>query len=470
MYGMTSPIKRLLVLLLLLPCLLASAETRPNVLFIAIDDLRPELGCYGSDVAITPQLDKLAERSLLFEKAYCNIPVCGASRASLFTGLYPIGQKRFAKFDTKVDEDAPGAVTLPQLFKDAGYTTISNGKILHHASDTQDRSWSQPAWTTKGGGARGLLPETREKLSKRGRGYILEAADVHDDAYPDGRIARRTIDDLKRLAKEGKPFFLGCGFKKPHLPFYAPKKYWDLYDPDKIPLADNRYTPKDAPPALRGSSEYRGYHLGDLKLNSERWHRELKHGYLACTSYVDAQVGRVLDALDELGLADNTIVVVWGDHGFHLGEHNFWGKHNTLDHATRVPLIIHAPTSVLKNNAAGKTTKSLVETVDLFPTLCELAGLQPPKAIQGKSLKPLFAKPEASFRSSVYVRYGQADAVLTEQFAYTRFETQAGGEMLFDHSVDPEENKNLADAAGYVPNVRHLSELLDRRMQKAAKQ
>jgi len=464
-------IRRLLALLLLLPCSVAfAADTRPNVLFIAIDDLRPELGCYGSPIAITPHLDKLAERSLLFERAYCNVPVCGASRASLFTGLYPIGTKRFAKFDTKIDEDEPGAVTLPQVFKDAGYTTLSNGKILHHATDAQDRSWSEPAWKTKGGGARGLLPETREKLSKRGRGYILEAADVEDDAYPDGRIARRTIDNLKRLAKEGKPFFLGCGFMKPHLPFYAPKQYWDLYDPAKIPLADNRYMPKDAPPALRGSGEYRGYHLGELEVNSDRWHREMKHGYLACISYVDAQVGRVLSELNELGLADNTIVVIWGDHGFHLGEHNFWGKHNTLDHAARVPLIIHVPTAGMKNNAAGRKTASLVETVDLFPTLCELAGLKPPKAIQGRSMTPLFTDPTMPFRTSVYFRYRSADAVITEQFAYSRFDTTAGGRMLFDHTRDPGENRNVVNDENYLETATWMDTQLNQRMKEAAKQ
>lgn len=466
---MTSLIYRMIALLLLLPCSAAfAADARPNVLFIAIDDLRPELGCYGSPIAVTPNLDKLAERSLLFERAYCNIPVCGASRASLFTGLYPIGRNRFAKFDTKIDVDAPGAVTLPQVFKEAGYTTLSNGKIIHHMTDTQDRSWSEPAWKTRGGGARGVLAQTREKLSKRGRGHILEAADVDDDGYPDGRIARKTIADLKRLAKEDKPFFLACGFMKPHLPFYAPKKYWDLYAPDMIPLADNRYTPRDAPPALRGSGEYRSYHLGELKVNSERWHREMKHGYLACTSYVDAQVGRVLSELKEMGLEDNTVVVVWGDHGFHLGEHNFWGKHNTLDHATRVPLIIHVPPSVLKQNAAGKKTTSLVETVDLFPTLCELSGLKAPDSVQGRSLTPLFADPGSAFRKSAYFRYGSGDAVVTDRFAFTRFDTAAGGEMLFDYRVDREENNNVASEARYAPDVKHLSELLDQRMEEAA--
>ena len=458
----------LVLLFFFLPCSLTFADGQPNILFIAIDDLRPELGCYGSDVAITPNIDKLAEKSLLFERAYCNIPVCGASRASLMTGLYPISGKRFLNYSTRVDKDAPNAVTLPQVFKQSGYTTISNGKIFHHAEDTQDHSWSEPAWRPKGPSARGVLPETRAKLSKRGRGHLFESADVEDDAYHDGKIATKTIEDLRELKKANKPFFLACGFFKPHLPFYAPKKYWDLYDTDNIPLADNRYTPKDAPDALRGSGEFNSYYRGDLKVNSDEWHLKMKHGYLACTSYADAQVGRVLDELNKLGLADNTIVVLWGDHGFHLGEHNFWGKHNTLDNAARVPLIIHVPNKVRDANASGKKTRSLVETVDLFPTLCDLSGLQSPKELQGKSMLPLFDNPKITFRHSVYCRFGSADAVFTEHFAYSRFNNDPNQAMLFDHSVDAEENQNLINHPGYVPNVRHHNELLDRRMKEAA--
>ena len=461
--------------LALLCSLSAAANEKPNILFIMIDDLRPELGCYGSPVAITPNLDALASQGLLFERAYCNFAVCGASRASMLSGLYPLPRKRFTSYKTYLQDDAPGVKTLPQVFKEAGYTTLSNGKIFHHPSDTEDRSWSEPAWKPKGGKERGIhaqLPQTNAKLSEKGRGYIVEKADVPDNAYGDGRLAEKVIADLGRLKKEGKPFFLTCGFVKPHLPFYAPTKYWDLYDQDKLALAGNRFFPRGAPEKeLRGSTEYEGYHLGDLEVNSDLWHQTMKHGYLACTSYVDKLVGDVLSELDKQGLADNTLVVVWGDHGFHLGEHNFWGKHNTMDHATRIPLIIRLPKSMRKEASAGAKTRAMVESVDLFPTLCDLAGLDTPDTAQGRSFTPLFNQPGKPFRSSIYTRRGNGDTVITEQFAYTRYKDRNGkvtGEMLFDHSIDPQENQNLADAAGYVPNVRYHNELLDRRLKEAA--
>ena len=444
----------------------ACAADRPNVLFIAIDDLRPELGCYGSDMALTPNFDRLASTGLLFDRAFCSVAVCGASRASLLTGLYPIGRTRFVSYDAYAEKDAPGAVTLPQAFKQAGYTTLSNGKVFHHRDDTEARSWSGPAW--RPGGPASLLPETDAHKSKRGRGAIIEAADVDDNAYPDGKIAEKTIADLRSLKAAGKPFFLACGFLKPHLPFYAPKKYWDLYDRDKLPLADNRYAPKDAPPALHGSGEYNSYYLGDLKVNSDDWHRTMRHGYLACASYVDAQLGRVLDELDTLGLADNTVVIIWGDHGWHLGEHNFWGKHNTLENAARIPLIIRIPEGVLKTNAVGKKTSAMVESVDLFPTLCELAGVPEPDTLQGRSMLHLFQDPSAKHRDSVFCRFIAADTVFTERYAYTRYDTRAGWRMLYDHDNDPQENRNVVKHADYAETVKQLDALLQSRMDEAA--
>eukprot|EP00752_Nemacystus_decipiens_P015241 g13574.t1 len=475
-YQEDSPMHRIIAIALLLVSfgLPASADNQPNVLFIAIDDLRPELGCYGSPVAVTPNLDKLASEGLLFKRAYCNFAVCGASRASMLSGMYPLHRKRFTSYKTFLQRDAPGAKTLPQVFKEAGYTTISNGKIFHHPSDTEKRSWSEPAWKPKGGKERGInaqLPETNAKLSERGRGYIVEKADVPDNAYGDGKLAEKVIADLGRLKEAGKPFFLTCGFIKPHLPFYAPAKYWDLYDEDKLALAENRYRPKNAPDDLTGSTEWASYYLGEMEPNSDIWHQTMKHGYLACTSYIDKLVGDVLAELDKQGLADNTIVVVWGDHGFHLGEHNFWSKHNTMDHSTRVPLIIRLPGSMQPKASAGVKTNAMVESVDIFPTLCALAGLSVPDTVQGKAFTPLFESPDADHRSSIYTRRGSGDTVITDQFAYTRYLDRHGkvtGEMLYDHSIDPGENNNVADAAGYVPNVRHLSELLTKRMEEAA--
>lgn len=466
----------LAVLILLSPCSVASAvDAPPNVLFIMIDDLRPELGCYGSDVAITPNLDALASEGMLFERAYCNFAVCGASRASMLSGLYPLPRKRFTSYKTYLEKDAPGVATLPQVFKDAGYTTISNGKVFHHPNDTEGRSWSEPAWKPKGGKERGIhaqLPETNAKLSERGRGYIVESADVPDNAYGDGKTADKVISDLRRLKKDGKPFFLTCGFVKPHLPFYAPSKYWDFYDADKIPLADNRYFPRGAPEKeLRGSTEYASYYLGDLEIGSDEWHRTMKHGYLACTSYVDSLVGDVLSELNKQGLDKNTIVVVWGDHGFHLGEHDFWGKHNTMDHSTRIPLIIRLPETLAADTQTGVKTKAMVESVDLFPTLCELAGLKAPDSVQGRSFNTLFEKPDQSFRPSIYTRRGNGDTVITDNFAYTRYadrELKPTANMLYDHSTDRAENKNIAKDPAYAEVVEKLDALLTKRLEEAA--
>jgi iduronate 2-sulfatase len=271
----------------------AVAADKPNVLFLAIDDLRPELKCYGSSQVNTPNIDKLASEGITFSRAYCQVPVCGASRASLLTGILPTSQ-RFLNFSTKAETDAPNAVTLPEAFKNAGYTTISNGKIFHHKDDCEKRSWSEPAWRPENSYRQSFDPETTRRLSKRKRGRIFESPDVPENSYPDGKIADKTIKDLQMLKKKGKPFFLACGFVRPHLPFYAPKKYWDLYKREEIKIADNRYRPENAPEALRGSGEFRSYHLADFEVNSVPFHRMMRHGYKASVSYVDKLVGDVL--------------------------------------------------------------------------------------------------------------------------------------------------------------------------------
>jgi len=430
------------------------AQGLPNVLFIAIDDLRPELGCYGGEQVKSPHLDKLAKESLLFQRAYCQVSVCGASRSSLMTGVWPTRQ-RFVSYTASVSKEASGAVTLPETFKNAGYTTISNGKIFHNPKDTEKQSWSEPAWKSKISADAGLVATTREQKSKKGRGLIYEAADVADEAYTDGDVAQKTIADLKRLKADGKPFFLACGFIKPHMPFYAPKRYWDLYQRDEIEIADNRYRPKNAPEALKGSSEYRSYSLGDFDPKTEDFDRMMRHGYLACVSYVDKLVGDVLAELDTLGLADNTIVVVWGDHGWHLGEHGFWGKHNTMHLATRVPLIIRGP------GVKAGVSKALVETSDLFPTLCEMAGLQSPSMVQGKSFKSILGDPSASFREAAFCRYYDGNAVITEGFSYTRYGSKS--DMLYDLNKDPQENVNVVKDPAHAETLAHMRKLLDER-------
>lgn len=449
-----------LFLTLILLATAAGTERPPNILFIAIDDLRPELGCYGAPQVKTPHIDKLAASAMRFDRAYCQVPICMGSRASLMTGMLPTS-KRFVG-DCRMDMDVPTAATLPEVFRKAGYTTLSNGKIYHNIEDAADRSWSEVPWITRDN-MRSFDPETKRRLSKtKKRGRIYELPDVADDAYPDGEAAQKTIKDLQRLKQDGKPFFLACGFFKPHMPFYAPKKYWDLYPRDSIQLATNRKRPAKAPEQLKGSGEFRSYHLADMDPNSDEFHRVMRHGYLACTSYADKLTGDVLAELDRLGLADNTIVVLWGDHGWHLGEHNFWGKHNTMHLATRVPLIVRVP---------GKkpgATSSLVETADLFPSLCALAGIAAPANVQGRDFTALLDAPQKPFHKAAYSRFLNADAVITDRFSYTSYE---GGksEMLYDLSKDPQENRNVAGDPEHAETIATMKKLLKKRQAQAAK-
>ncbi|MHC4742749.1 MAG: sulfatase, partial [Planctomycetota bacterium] len=307
-----------------------SGRKRPNVLFIAVDDLRPQLGCYGHKQMISPNIDRLAAEGVTFLRSYCQVPVCGASRASLLTGTRPT-RNRFLGYATWAEKDYPGATVLPKHFKSNGYHTISNGKIFHHRTDCKD-GWSEPAWHPRGDGNWRNYVTTESKRIARGNsggGPAYESADVPDNAYFDGKIADKGISDLRCLKDMDKPFFLALGFLKPHLPFNAPKKYWDMYKREEIDLADNPFRPKGAPDAaLHNWGELRSY-AGIPKKGplSEDMARTLVHGYYACVSCTDAQIGRVLDELKRLGLDDNTIVVLWGDHGWNLGEHGLWCKH-----------------------------------------------------------------------------------------------------------------------------------------------
>jgi iduronate 2-sulfatase len=438
----------------------AATPSHSNVLFIAIDDLRPALGCYGDPQVKTPHIDRLAAQSLLLNRAYCQVPVCGASRASLMTGVLP-RPNRFTTHLSRADEDAPGVATLPQVFKEAGYTTLSNGKVFHNSADTKERSWSAGTWASGLGHSASLDPTTAGAKSAAGRSRIYEAPDVPDDAYGDGKLAGKTIADLGRLKAAGKPFFLACGFIRPHLPFYAPKKYWDLYDRDKIVLAEDRRRPAAAPAGLKGSAEYRTYAHGGYTDGTDAFHRMMRHGYYASTSYVDKLVGDVLAELTRLGLADNTIVVLWGDHGWNLGEHDFWGKHNTLDTAVRVPLIVKVP-----GRTSGQKSDALVGAYDLFPTLCALANLPIPATVQGRSFAGLVADPKQKFRDSVYTRFGQGDAIVTQHLIYTRYGED--GEMLYDLRTDPAENQNLAGKPSHQKDVVAMRELLAASQKTAA--
>lgn len=447
-----SRMSSLVIAALCLPTVYIHAQRRMNVLFIIADDMRPELRCYGVAEVITPHIDNLASQATVFQNAYCNIPVSGASRASLLTGMYPHYPNRFTAFDASAEKDCARAISLPQCFKKNGYYTVSNGKVFHNITDNAN-SWSEYPWRLHPDGyGKDWAEYNKWELwqmdessqythPKTGRGPFCESADVVDTAYDDGMVAQKTIADLRCLKKKKEPFFLACGFWKPHLPFNAPKKYWDLYERDKIKLATNQYRSKGLPRQVTSSGEIKGY--GKFSsMNDENFQREAKQGYYACISFIDAQIGLILDELEHLGLADNTIVVLLGDHGWHLGEHGFWGKHNLMNHATRAPLLVKVP-----GYKAGNV-KGIVEFVDLYPTLCELCGIVPPdNQIQGESFASLLRYPDKKIKEYAFIQWGKGANVVSEDYSASFWMKADSVEdkMLFDRRLDNAENVNVAD-------------------------
>lgn len=445
--------------------LLAAARRpdKPNVLFFAVDDLRPELACYGRNQVISPNIDRLAADGVAFNRAYCQSPVCGASRASLLSGIRPTAERAFKGYSHHADKDWGAPLSLPKHFRQHGYYTISNGKVYHHRDDGAG-SWSEDAWRPRGQwvGRGYVSPENRAiaRLDEKGVGPAYENADVDDSVYPDGAIADKTISDLKRLKEMDKPFFLAAGFLKPHLPFNAPKKYWDLYNHDEIELADNPYRPKDAPDAaIHNWGELRQYHgIPKKGALSDEMARTLIHGYYACTSFTDAQIGRVLDELDRLGLRDNTVIVLWGDHGWNLGEHTLWCKHCHFQTSLVAPLIVSVPWI-----EGGARTDALTEFVDIYPTLCELAGLSAPEHLEGRSFVPLLRDPDRPGKKAIYSRYFNGQSVRTDRYCYTEWAKGSArpyARMLYDHKLDPDENVNIAERPENAALVKELAGML----------
>jgi iduronate 2-sulfatase len=402
------------------------ANSRPNILFIAIDDLRPELGCYGSEIVKSPVMDGLARDGLLFNRAYCQQAICSPSRASLMTGARPdtIGVIENTAYFRNL---TPDIITLPQHFKAHGYDAIHCGKIYHGKMTDREKSWSRgPAWNrmpnkktpTPGGYAlpenQALWKANKEKmLAKYGpegsggliHGPAYESADVEDHVYGDGFNTQLAIETLKAHLKNkpDTPLFLGLGFYKPHLNFVAPKKYWDLYDRNQIKLARQLNGPiEGAATGLHASFELRTRH-GIPKLGpiDDELAKTLLHAYYACISYIDTQIGKMIQALDDTGIRDNTIIIIWGDHGWHLGDMGIWGKATNYEIATRVPLMIWTPDML----ARGKKTNALVELVDMYPTLCELAGLPLPGHLAGKSFAPLLDHPNQKWKTAVLSQF-----------------------------------------------------------------
>jgi len=454
-------------------------EKRPNVLFIVVDDLRPEIGCYGNRVVKTPHMDRLAARGMVFKRAYCQQAICCPSRTSLLTGLRP-DTTRIYDMVTHFRLHCPNIVTLPQYFKEHGYHTQSLGKVFHLGLD-DPQSWSVPSWfpegpvygkpenqalvknvaeqlrsegklshkeATKRDTKTGTVLKLGDKGNKRALGPAWEDPDVPDHVLHDGMLADEAIKVLGKV--KDNPFFLAIGFYKPHLPFVAPKKYFDMYRPQELRLAANPYPPKDVPKiALTSSAELRTYSdIPKLEAVSDEKAHELIHAYYAAVSYVDTQIGRVLADLDRLGLRERTMIVLWGDHGWHLGEHSLWGKQTDFEVATRAPLIISVP----GQKSAGATTEALSEFVDVYPTLVELCGLPMPEGLEGTSLVPVINDPDKPWKKAVFSQYPRGGNIMgysmrTDCYRYTEWakvgEPPVGIE-LYDHRQDPDENVNLA--------------------------
>jgi len=413
------PSKTQIILLLLIAFNFCNAQEKQyNVLMILVDDLRPTLGTYSDKSAISPNIDRWSKNAIVFERAYTNQAVCVASRYNLLlgsrstsTGLYDFG-RAFRDY-------YPEAITLPELFKNQGFYTAAIGKIFHvgHNTYNDEQSWTVPHWHDKiiEYAGPGHKTETREEAlfsnkswnyaNKLEKGSAWEKLDVEDEAYADGRVAKEAVSRLDELKENQKPFFLAVGFARPHLPFTVPKKYWDLYDPTKLPIPSNQKNPKNAPKvAVKRDGEIAQYAEIPLASESDPFPEELTrnliHGYYAGVSYVDAQIGKVLDHLKDTGLDKNTIVVLWGDHGYLLGEMGMWTKHVNYELANRIPLIIKHPE--MKKTVHSK---ELIETVDIYPTLAELTKIPLPKtqqSIDGLSYAKYLLKPKGTIRESVY--------------------------------------------------------------------
>lgn len=450
---------------------LAAAPKR-NVLFIAVDDLRASLGCYGDKEVLSPNIDGLARDGFRFERAYCQVGVCNPSRNSVLSGARPDTIKIYDN-SVYLRPTNPDILTLPQHFKNNGWHTASVGKIFHHSeSEPGDdpQSWSEPSWYHGKGYGHWFSPEAKEfvaalkrlpenKRPKAMRGPPYDSADVPDETYPDAQTATQAIATLKRLKDE--PFFLGVGFIKPHLPFTCPKKYWDLYPADSIKLPPDYATPGDVPADARHNLyELRSYGAVDPKADPSREQAlNMIRGYRACTSFMDAQVGRVLAALDELGLRENTIVVLWGDHGYHLGENNLWTKMTNFEICTRVPLVMRVPGQTNR----GASTSALVELIDLYPSLAELCGIPRPAHLEGTSFAPLLANPKQPWKTAAFSQYARSYSakrdktknppmgysIRTDKYRYTEWFDSARnpvGVELYDQEADPLDRHNLANA------------------------
>lgn len=456
------------------PLLLAacggSQHPGPNVLLICVDDLRPDLGCMDLPSAATPRMDQLAAEGRLFRRHYVAVPTCGASRFALLTGRRPAQPLSYGNtaFQLLQTEDERQPASLVQLMRESGYTTISIGKVSHHPdgrlTDARGAGSGEPEMP-------GSWDEVGAPLGKwrapwvaffgyadgsgrtKGESPPFEVEEVNDSGYPDGLIAQAAAARLERLAGDDEPFMLAVGFYKPHLPWTSPRRYWDLHPPASVDLPAQQTAPEgvERKISLHRSSEllrnYGGY-AGDPRVD-EDYARHLRRAYRAAVSYVDAQVGVVLDALESSGLADSTVVVLWSDHGWHLGDHGIWGKHTLYERSLRSPLIVRTPNML----HAGEASDAIVESVDLYPTLVELCALDRPEGLDGQSLAALLDNPQAASDGRALSAWHKAGdlrglSLREDRWRMTRW-TKAGEEVLvelYDHRADPEESVNVAQS------------------------
>lgn len=460
--------------------------TKPNILLLYTDDLRPELGCYGKQDMKTPNIDALAAKSTVFNNAFCNVAVCGASRASMLTGIRPTATYYKGAF-TFAQADQPKAIGLAKLLKQNGYTTISNGKVYHHMDDNTDdwdeiyRPYAFAKNYTEKEVDKNLEPTHYwEKIWKdyknskniaeyanTNNGPAYEAATVADSIYIDGIMSQKVIQDLKKLQNSHQPFFLTAGFISAHLPFNAPQSHWDKYPLTNIQRTQNNFIPKNAPEiSISNWWELRGY--SDMPKKgpvTEEQAKKLIQGYKATVSYVDTLIGNVLQTLKDTGLDKNTIVILVSDHGYNLEEHTQWAKFTSYKTSTKVPLMIAIP------NQQGTKTNALTELVDVYPTIAELCHVQTPKnQLEGSSLVPILKKPTQKGKKYVFIKNENGYTIQTHTASYTEFiDTNNGkilGRMLYDHTKDPEENINVAEAVEYQKMVKRLHQVLHHKFKK----
>lgn len=442
-------------ILLMTSCEKTEPVKNPNILLICVDDLRPELKSFGAEHIISPNIDKLAEKGISFQKHYVNSPSCGPSRYTLLTGQYGTSsnQALFLR-SKKVSKDEMVNPSMPEWFKTQGYTTVSVGKVSHHPGGRGGANWNDSTiieipnawdrhimpveeWKHPRGAMHGLAHG--EIRVKSGDMDVFQSIEGDDSIYPDGAITKEALRQINVLTNDNdNPFFLAVGFIKPHLPFGAPKSYYDKYEGVRIPETDHPQKPTGRT-TWHGSGEFNQYNKWKKDPNIDTFFaKELRRHYAACVSYVDAQVGKVLAELKRTGADKNTIVVLWGDHGWHLGEHSIWGKHSLFEESLHAPMIIHDP----RENIDGFKTNAMVETLDIFPTLCDLTGVNMPGFVEGVSLKNVLEKKDTIGHSAVSYKQGASTIRTTTHRLVLH---KDGFVELYDHSTPEKETNNIAD-------------------------